>query len=64
MILNVQFPAMVFEPLSVGLVFGHDGGYHVPEVFGVVHVGQVTEFMDNYIVQNAWRSVHQAVIEG
>ena len=64
MIFQSKLLTMLAEPLSAFLIFRHHGGNHVPEIFGMVHVGQMAELMHHYIVKNHWRRKNQAVIEG
>lgn len=59
-----QLVAVFLQPVFTEFVIRHDGGHHVPEIFGMVHVGQVAEFMDYHIVQYPRGSKDQAVIEG
>ncbi len=61
---EIELGAVLAEPLLVFPVFRHDAFHHIPEILGVVHVGQVAELMDHHIVEDLWRSEDQAVIEG
>ena len=38
MVLQGEFLSMLAEPFSVFSVFGHDGGNHIPEIFGMIHM--------------------------
>ena len=55
MVFQSELSAVFPEPSSAFLVFGHHGGHHVPEILGMVHMRQVTEFMDYYIIQDQRR---------
>ena len=50
--------------LFIDPVIRHDALDHVPEVLRMVHMRQVAEFVDYYIIQRTGGTVDQAVIEG
>ena len=54
---------MLFQPDAICGVIRHDLSYHIPEILGMVHMGQVTEFMDYHIIQDSGRCEDQSVIK-
>ena len=63
MIFQAELLPVFTEPFSAFFVFRHHGGNHVPEIFGMVHVGQVAELMDYHIIKDHRRREDQAVIK-
>lgn len=61
---DIKFPAVFFQPVLAFLIVRQDGGYHIPEFFGMVHMGDVAEFVDDDIIQDLKRGVHKSVIKG
>ena len=59
-----QLAAMLPKPLSVDLIVGHDRGYHIPELFGMIHVGEMAELVNYHIIQYNRRRENQTVIKG
>lgn len=62
--LRAQFLTVIPQPLLSHLVFGHDGSHLVPEVFRMVHVGQVAELVHHHIIQYLRGCKDQSVIKG
>ena len=52
------------QPPPVLPVLRHDLRHHVPEIFGMVHVGQVAELMDHHVIQYHGRGEYEPVVEG
>ena len=55
---------MVFEPFACRAIVRVYGLYFLPECGGVVHISQVTQFVDNHIIRNCRRCQHKPPIEG
>ena len=64
MLFQSQFMPVLSEPLFIDPVVRHDAFHHVPEVLGMVHVGQMAELMHHHIIQWASGTVDQAVVKG
>ena len=56
--------SVVSQPLLVDSVIRHNALYHVPKIFGMIHMGQMAELMDDYIIKRSCRTVDQTVIKG
>ena len=64
MVFHGQLVTVFFQPVFVYLVIGHDGGHLIPEIFGMVQVGQVTELMHHHIIQHFRGSEDETVVIG
>lgn len=53
-----------FQPFPVYLVIGKDRFHTRPKIFGMVHMFQMAQFMNDYVVQHVWWSQHEPPVEG
>ena len=51
MVFNIQFSAVFFQPVATFFVVRQDGGHHIPEIPGVIHVCNMAKLVYDYIVQ-------------
>ena len=55
---------MFFQPGSILLIVGQNALHMLPEIPGVIHVGQVAELMHDHVVQYLGRCKKKSVVKG
>lgn len=64
MIFQSEFMPMFSEPCLLNLIVRHDRSHHVPEIPGMIHLSEMTQFMHHHIIQNHRRGENETIVEG
>ena len=64
MIFQCELMAVIPQPGSADLIVRQDACYHIPEIFGMIHISQMAELVNNNIVQYSGGSENKPIVKG